>query len=151
MNLLLDTNILLRISETGSPFHRVCKQAVSSLLANGDALFIRAQNLIEYWAVATRPVAVNGLGFDPIQADAELRDFEKWAYLLPEPSDIAVRWRGLARQHNVCGKQAHDTRLVAFMEGHGLTNLVTLNGSDFIRYIGVTCISPVDIQTSTST
>src|SRR5687767_15068356 len=118
MNYLLDTNILLRLSETGSPFHLACKQAVASLLANGDLLFICAQNLIEYWAVATRPVSVNGLGFDPVQAEAELQDFEKWAHLLSEPPDIGQRWRRLAQHHNVRGKQAHDTRLVAFMDAH---------------------------------
>jgi predicted nucleic acid-binding protein len=74
MNYLLDTNILLRLSETRSPFHPICKQAISSLLAKGDLLFLCAQNLIEYWAVATRPATVNGLGFDPVQAEIELRD-----------------------------------------------------------------------------
>lgn len=70
--------------------------------------------------MATRPLPVNGLAFDPVQAESELRDFEKSAYLLSKPPDIGARWRRLALQHNVRGKQAHDTRLVAFMEGHGL-------------------------------
>ncbi len=72
MNLLADTNILVRLSDTSSPFHPVCRRAVASLLGKGDLLFICTQNVVEYWAVATRPVQVNGLGFDPAHAEAEL-------------------------------------------------------------------------------
>src|SRR6266536_3244697 len=115
MNLLVDTNILARLSEAGSPFHVICRQAVPRLLQRGDSLFICAQTVIEYWAVATRPAAVNGLGFDPAQAEAELCDFDNWFQRLSEPPDIAVRWRALANKHQVLGKQAHDTRLVALM------------------------------------
>lgn len=146
MNWLVDTNILLRLSDTGSPLHPICRRAVSTLLEKGDLLFICSQNVIEYWAVATRPVQANGLGFEPVRAETELRDFEIWVHWLSEPPDVGVRWRGLAQQHNVRGKQAHDTRLVAFMDGHGLTNLLTLNVADFTRFTQITCFSPVAVQ-----
>src|SRR5882724_5241738 len=146
MSLLVDTNILARLSETGSPLHSICSQAVPRLLQRGDALFICSQTVIEYWAVATRPIAVNGLGFDPTQAEAELRDFEKWFQWLSEPPDIAVRWRALVNKHSVVGKQAHDTRLVALMEAHGLTHLLTLNPKDFARFSGVTCVEPASVR-----
>ncbi|MDB6041383.1 MAG: twitching motility protein PilT [Verrucomicrobiales bacterium] len=146
MNYLLDTNILLRLSETGSPFHPICRQAISSLLAQGDFLFICAQNIIEYWAVATRPIAANGLGFDPVQAENELPDFEKWAHLLLEPPGVGARWRQLVQRHGVRGKQAHDTRLIPFMDGHGLSQLLTLNTPDFSRFTHISCLSPEKIS-----
>ena len=49
-------------------------------------------------------------------------------------------------KHSVLGKQAHDTRLVALMEAHGLTHLLTFNAGDFARFPGVTCVEPADIR-----
>jgi len=65
MNILVDTNVLLRLSDTGSDEHMLCNEAVPRLLQRGDLLHICAQVVIEYWVVATRPQTVNGLGFEP--------------------------------------------------------------------------------------
>jgi predicted nucleic acid-binding protein len=146
MNLLVDTNVLARLSDTGSHLHSICLQAIPRLLERGDGLFVCAQTIIEYWSVATRPAPVNGLGFDHGQAAQELRDFDKWFRCLSEPPDIAARWRALVNKHFIMGKQAHDTRLVALMEAHGLTNLLTLNPRDFARFPGVACIDPSEIK-----
>ena len=112
------------------------------LIGRGDQLLGCAQVMIEFWTVATRPKKVNGLGLTPAEAEASLRDAEQLITFLPEPPDIAIRWRVLANLHRVQGKQAHDTRLAAFMEAHGLTNLLTLNGADFARFKGLVCLSP---------
>jgi hypothetical protein len=63
MNVLLDTNILGRIVEVGHPQHRVASDATDALRRNGDAPCLLPQVLYELWVVATRPTAVNGLGF----------------------------------------------------------------------------------------
>lgn len=47
-------------------------QVVRVLLAREDELFVIAQNLIEFWAVATRLIANNGLGLTIAQAALEL-------------------------------------------------------------------------------
>lgn len=146
MNVLVDTNILVRLSDAGCPSHFDCDRAVSFLLGRGDMLFFCAQVTIEYWAVATRPRAANGLDFEPAEAEIELRDFDNMLILLPEPPDIAARWRALVNEHTVRGKQAHDARLVALMEAHGLAHLLTLNGSDFARYPGITSLNPADLK-----
>ena len=46
--------------------------SVRKLLAAREALFIIPQNLIEFWAVATRPVSSNGLGLTLKQTEQEL-------------------------------------------------------------------------------
>lgn len=122
MRRLVDTNVLIRMADVESKLRSTSKDAIIRLLSQGDQLFMSAQVAIEFWAVATRPKNVNGLDLSPVQADAELSDFETLLTLLPEPEDIAARWRALARKHSVSGKQAHDTRLVALMEAHALTN-----------------------------
>jgi predicted nucleic acid-binding protein len=50
---LLDTNVLLRFSDAASPVHATAVDAVAVLLSRGDRVYITAQNLIEFWAVAT--------------------------------------------------------------------------------------------------
>jgi predicted nucleic acid-binding protein len=145
MNAVVDTNILVRLVDSGHPAQTVCQVALQHLFQKGDRVFLCAQAAIEYWAVATRPKAVNGLGLGSNDAELGLQRAERWLVWLPEPPDIAVRWRALVVKHNVLGKQAHDTRLVALMEAHGLTHLLTLNPGDFARFPGVTCVDPAGV------
>lgn len=42
-------------------------------------------------------------------------------------------------------KQVHDARLVALMQAHGITHILTLNGSDFTRYPGITPVDPASL------
>ena len=46
---------------------------------------------------------------------------------------------------NVQGVQVHDLRLVAWMQVHGISHLLTLNQTDFARYSGVVAQSPQDV------
>lgn len=62
MSYLIDTNVLLRLAQPDHPMHQDALNAVTTLHQNEDILFIIPQNLIEFWAVATRPLSVNGLG-----------------------------------------------------------------------------------------
>jgi len=69
---LLDTNILLHLANTRTPEHRVAKAAVVRLLSGDERLVVAAQVLFEFWSVATRPVAANGLGWSVARARAEV-------------------------------------------------------------------------------
>lgn len=60
---LLDTSVLLRTFQELYPWNRVAKQAVEILRCRGCQLHTVPQNSYEFWAVATRPVEQNGLGF----------------------------------------------------------------------------------------
>jgi predicted nucleic acid-binding protein len=146
MNALVDTNILVRLRDADSPLCKVCNSALQRLLGRGDTLHLCAQTAIEFWSVATRPKAVNGLGLHPVDAEAALGLAEQWMTWLPEPPDIGTRWRALVNEHNVLGKQAHDARLVALMKAHDLSHLLTLNAADFSRFAGITCMQPADVR-----
>jgi predicted nucleic acid-binding protein len=146
MNVLVDTNITLRVVESDAPEHPLCVKAVERLENAGEALCGCAQTAIEFWVVATRPRNVRGLGLSPAEAEAALRSTEDYLLWLPEPPDIAARWRQLVNQYAVLGKAAHDARLVAFMEAHGLTHLLTLNTADFARYTSITALHPNDVK-----
>ena len=59
---LADTNLLLRLADSGSSQHHIATKALVRLFGQGDEVFLTPQNLIEFWAVATRPVEANGFG-----------------------------------------------------------------------------------------
>jgi predicted nucleic acid-binding protein len=61
MAFLLDTNILLRSLQPHHPHCSAVERALTVLRTRDEGLHIAAQNLIEFWAVATRPQSENGL------------------------------------------------------------------------------------------
>ena len=145
MRYLIDTNVLLRWSDIGAPEHQQCSNALSVIEDRGDAAFVCAQTLIEYYAVATRPLTVNGLGFASEAARQNLLDILQVLDCLLEPAGIAEKWLDLIAATHVLGKQAHDARLAALMLAHGVTQLLTLNPSDFTRYQGIMPVTPAEL------
>lgn len=103
---------------------------------------ITPQNLIEFWAVSTRPVANNGLGLDVAQAEAEITGLKRVFGLLTDTHEIFAEWERIVVRHQVIGKQAHDARLVAAMKVHRITHLLTFNDSDFKRFEEITVVNP---------
>ncbi len=146
---LVDTNILLRAAEPNSVQHTSAAAAVAHLLSTNQEVHIAPQNLIEFWVVATRPQAVNGLGWITSQAQTEIIRLQAALALLPDTSMVFGQWEHLVTRYAVQGVQAHDCRLVAFMLVHGITHLLTFNASHFKRFIpeGITIVEPADVIT----
>ncbi len=126
--------------------HGDVAQSVSFLVTRGDELRVIAQNLIEFWAVATRPIIDNGLGLTVAQAEQELTKLKALFTILPDTADILPEWEQLVVRHQVLGKQVHDARLVAAMKVHNVTHLLTFNTTDFKRFTGITVVSPSSIR-----
>ena len=112
MTTLVDTSILLRLSDTEDVRHDVTQRAV-----------------------ATRPANVNGLGMTAAEVEAALDLIERLFPLLPDRAGIYRRWRRLCRAAGVSGKQVHDTRLVAVCVTHKASSILTWNPRDFVRFI----------------
>jgi predicted nucleic acid-binding protein len=146
MSVLLDTNILTRAAQPGHPMHTDALDALAVLRARGEELCVVPQNLIESWAVATRPLNANGLEMNTVEAHAELTRIKSLFRLLPETPTFFPEWERLVVQHAVSGKNTHDARIVAAMNAHGVAQLLTFNGSDFKRFLGITSISPADLK-----
>lgn len=139
---LLDTNIILRTVQPQAPTHTPAVEAIVSILNQGDNIFITSQILIEFWAVATRPVEANGLGWSPAVVEIEIQQLQDQFPLLEDSPAVFLNWLQLVKQHVVQGKKVHDARLVAVMQTYGVTHLLTFNGDDFQRYPDITVISP---------
>jgi predicted nucleic acid-binding protein len=141
---LADSNILLRVAQPSHAHHAVALAALDKLLAQNFDLCIVMQNLVEFWAVATRPVASRGLGMSSAIALNEMRKLRSIFYLLDGAVGIADVWTKLVADQLVSGKQAHDAHLAA-MGVYGVQQLLTFNGDDFKRYPGITVLNPVQL------
>jgi predicted nucleic acid-binding protein len=144
--ILLDTNLLTRITRSHDPQSAMVRAAIQTLLRRGERLIIVPQNLYEFWAVATRragvpPAGSNGLGMTPTQAAQWLRFFRRRFILLVDREDLTQHWEALVVAHGVTGFRAHDARLVAAMQSYGITQLLTLNGRHF-QGLPVTVLDP---------
>lgn len=73
---LVDTNVAARSILVDDPNHASMVEAVDHLREQGGVLHVTAQVLIEFHALATRPVQANGLGMTAAAASHEARKIE---------------------------------------------------------------------------
>jgi predicted nucleic acid-binding protein len=116
---LIDTSVLARLANKADAHHAVAACAVLELHRRGETLLVTPQVLVEFRNVATRPVAVNGLGLSTVDAEAQAATFEARFPLLAETPDVFPAWKALVGALNVIGRQVHDARLVAVCHVHG--------------------------------
>ncbi|MTJ14269.1 PIN domain-containing protein [Anabaena sp. UHCC 0187] len=142
MKYLVDTNILLRLVQKNSLMHLDTQRAILTLKKQGDFLCIIPQNIIEFWAVATRPIDKNGLGLSITQAEEESEKLKKIFILELDTPQIFTEWESLVIKYQVMGKQVHDARLAAAMVAHNITHLLTFNVDDFKRFSDIVVVDP---------
>ncbi len=147
--ILVDTNLLIRMTRSHDPQAGVARAAIQTLLGRRERLIIVPQNLYEFWAVATRPpgsppAGRNGLGMTAGQAGHWLRFFRRRFTLLPDREELSTLWQELVERHNVMGFRAHDVRLVAAMQSYGISRLLTFNAADF-RGFPVMTLDPASV------
>jgi predicted nucleic acid-binding protein len=143
---LLDSNILIRLPHRPDPLHPLIRQALGRLWARGDRFCYTSQILGEFWSVCTRPTtARGGFGLSLAETDRRVRLIERFYRFLPDSAAVHAEWRRLLVAYGVAGVQVHDARLVAAMNVHGVTHLLTLNVPDFARYTGITAVHPQDV------
>ncbi|MBE0543019.1 MAG: type II toxin-antitoxin system VapC family toxin [Verrucomicrobia bacterium] len=146
---LADTNLLLRLADPASPQHSIATQALAGLLRQGDEIFLTPQNFIEFWAVATRPVAANGFGWTSERTLKEVAGLQARFPLLPDSPEIFTRWLELVKQLPVHGKRVHDARMVAVLQAHAVEQLITFNISDFTTFSAiVSLVDPRSLATA---
>ncbi len=143
--ILLDTNILLRHARPADPAFAAADAAIRVLHAAGEVLCVVPQNLYEFWATATRPIASNGLGLSIPECQAEVARVKRLFRLLPDLPTLFAEWEALVEAHACHGRVSYDARLVAAMRTYGITRLLTLNGADFARFPGIIVLDPVAI------
>jgi len=142
VEVLVDTNVILRASQRGHPQQLAARGAIARLRQEGNRPCVASQNLVELWTVITRPIANNGFGLGPAQADRILARVERLVGRLPESDDVYAEWRRLVVSYGVSGKETHDARLVAAMIIHGIKRILTFDRADFARYQEIEVLHP---------
>ena len=142
---LLDTNIVLRLSNADDPQHELATSAISTLLAKENECSVVMQVLIEFWVVATRPAKVNGLGWTTSQTRTIIAQLLQRFEVLDEGADLLPIWLDLVTDNQISGKRTHDARLAAVMLASGVEHILTLNPKDFNGIPGITVIHPSEV------
>ena len=151
MDYLVDTGILLRLFDANDAENPAIRAVLRLLLANGHSLVTCPQNIAEFWCVSTRPTTARG-GYGQTLAATERRVsfIERWGVILPESPATYVLWRSLLTTYGIQGVAVHDARVVAMMQSLGVSRILTLNKSDFLRYPGLTVLTPAELLASFS-
>ena len=142
MSILIDTNILLRRTQPDHPSHTVAVESIAKLLEAGEPVYFTLQNISEFWNVATRPAAYNGLGFSVALTLGEVEKIERFLTILPDSPAVYGEWKRLIVQHRVLGVKVHDAKLVATMNVHGVRRILTFNTGDFARFKNIEALHP---------
>jgi predicted nucleic acid-binding protein len=128
----IDTNILLRYDVRETPEHAQVRHAVRSILERGSALWISRQILREYCRAVTHPTFSKPLTMP--QAVARVRQLRPFFHVADEDEYVTQYLMTLLETVPIGGKQVHDANIIATMQAHGLTHLLTLNLDDFHRF-----------------
>jgi predicted nucleic acid-binding protein len=131
MAVLVDTNVLVRAVQGNHPPMRTARQALRSLVQNGEELCVTWQNIAEFWNLCTRPVDANGLGSSIAATDGLTSRVEMFFTVLPDSPEAFREWRRLVATHEVRGAKVHDARLAAIMQAHGIKRILTLQYGRF--------------------
>jgi predicted nucleic acid-binding protein len=81
--ILTDSNILVGSVFPQDPQYATAVRALTGLRLRKETLCIAPQNLVEFWAVATRPRADNGLGMDIVTATREVSELPELFFFSP--------------------------------------------------------------------
>jgi predicted nucleic acid-binding protein len=81
----------------------------------------------------------------PAGAAMELERIKGMFLFLPDTPEIYPAWEALVTKHRISGKPAHDARLVAAMQVHGITTILTFDKTGFSRYSGIAAVHPEDV------
>lgn len=131
---LVDTNVLLAATAPLRSLHRAALAVLNQWPNQGTVLAASAQVFREYLVVATRPLEANGLGLPVEDALANVDAFLGRMRLLTDSESTWNHLLGLIADHRCQGKQIHDANVVATALSHGVTQLVTANVGDFLRF-----------------
>jgi predicted nucleic acid-binding protein len=147
-HVVLDTNILLRLAEPDHLLHGATAKAVAQLrLAQWQPVLL-PQVAYEFWAVATRSTAANGLGMPAEVVLPILNNFTSQIPVLRDDRGVYEQWRRLVAQYAITGVNSHDLRIVAAMVRHRTRALLTSNDREFKRYTEIDVMTPDSVLMS---
>ena len=144
--LFCDTNVLVSAVDRRRKLHAQALHVLNALPNRGVALCVSGQIVREFLVVCTRPVDANGLGLSQREAVRNAEAIIERSTILAENRNVPVRLLDIVRTTTCGGKQLHDVNVVATMQEHGLTRLVTGNPDDFRRFKGIDLVELAELS-----
>jgi predicted nucleic acid-binding protein len=141
----MDTNVLIRLTVPGHPQRQSSFEAVERLAKSSFRPVIFPQLAYEFWAVVTRSVQANGLGYSADATVKLLRDIQQKVRVLHDGRTVYRSWLKLVERYQILGVNSHDLRIVAAMQSHGVKHLLTANAKDFRRYAEIQVMTPEEV------
>lgn len=145
MIVVLDSSVLLRLTDSSDPKHSLSADAIAELAASGHELRLLPQVIYEFWVVATRTKAANGLEIAADEASRLIDGFTARMLVHHDNEQVYESWRRLTGKYQVKGVPNHDLRIVAAMVAHSVPALLTLNSAHFRRWAEITVIEPNEV------
>lgn len=137
---VVDTNVLLAATDTSRVDHAAATQFLNR---DERRLALTPQIVREYFAVATRPIEMNGFGLPADDAVANVQELLDDMELLPEDAGTTHRLVALIERGFGVGKQVHDANVVAVALAHQAGAIVTGNTRHFSRFVELIRIEPL--------
>jgi predicted nucleic acid-binding protein len=131
--IFVDANILVYSTTSQSPFHGNAIAKLQALATVGHPLWTSRQVFREYLAAMSRP----GTLTVPVPMTSLINDvqvFEAHFNIAEDGAVVTAHLLQLLGALPCAGKQVHDANIVATMLAQGITNLLTHNVADFIRF-----------------
>jgi len=147
--ILVDSNVLVRLAAKTDPQYSLVNAAVIKLVREQQRLAYALQNVAEAWVVLTRPVTSRGgFGFTYEKAKKYRERLHCSLIFLDDQPAVYANWMNLIDQYKIVGVNAHEARLVATMQVHGVTKILTFNVNDFKRYHHLDVLTPQGVLDS---
>jgi len=141
-SVFIDTNILVYVNLTLSPFHLQATKRLQEFAEQGIDLWISRQTLREYLAAMTRRSDLTR-EIPAASLVGDVRDFANQFCLAEDSSQVTERLLTLMETISIGGKQVHDANIVATMLVYGIPQLLTHNTADFARFSELITVLPL--------
>lgn len=139
----IDTNILVYLHRSDSPFHGAARKAFDDMLATGLPWAITWPNLQEFLAIVTHPKIYKpptplGVAMDVVESWLELPAMR----LLGETGSHWPVLKRLLLAGQAAGPLIHEGRIAALCLEHGVSELWSLD-RDFSRFPAIRVVNPL--------
>ena len=138
---VVDTNVLLAATDRSRDHHEAATRFLNEEVRR---LAVCPQVVREYLAVASRPVAVNGLGLSCEDAVANVEQFLEGLEVLAEGPATTRSLMNLVVTCPSVGNQVHDANVVAVALAHRAVAIVTDTARHFARFAHMVVVEPID-------
>ena len=141
---LVDTNVYLSATDRSRPDHQDSQDFLRRCAGAGIHSAITGQIVREYLVAATRPLAVNGLGLQPLDALSNVETFRSRAIFLDESETVSRRLEDLVKRLGLNGKKIHDANIAAVLAVYNVPYLITANTDDFAPFEHIAPLTPAE-------